>query len=238
MAAAAAAAAPSSRHGPAAAAAAAGDEASAAHDTLLLFVRASKENAPAFWDTEFPGVLAATLAQLRDDASGTRDLALKVLRELLRNQTARFTPADARAVVHRLLDCHAEPDRAVVLSVEATLAVAADHLPAAAGVAALCPVVAGEDGGPLLSALKLLAKFVRYLDRNALAPVVPDLAPGLVKGYKHSSAEVRKAVVFALVELQLVLGDELLPYLSALSPSQTKLLAIYVKRAQEKMSVA
>ncbi len=78
------------------------------------------------------------------------------------------------------------------------------------------------------------------------------------QGYKHTSAEVRKAVVFALVELQLVLGDELLPHLacvgvtgwrvqprphlgggdSALSASQTKLLSIYVKRAQEKLSAA
>ena len=57
--------------------------------------------------------------------------------------------------------------------------------------------------------------------------------PVRLQGYKHPSAEVRKAVVFALVELDFLLGDDLAPYLEALSSSQIKLLNIYIKRAQE-----
>jgi len=48
-------------------------------------------------------------------------------------------------------------------------------------------------------------------------------------------AEVRKGVVFALVEMYLVLGDAMMPHLSMLSSSQMKLLGIYIKRAEDKV---
>lgn len=60
----------------------------------------------------------------------------------------------------------------------------------------------------------------------------------LTQGYKHEAAEVRKAVVFALVEVYLVLGDDLQPHLEPLSPSQLKLLKIYVKRSQDRLGAS
>ena len=59
--------------------------------------------------------------------------------------------------------------------------------------------------------------------------------PGIIKGYKHPMAEVRKGVVFALVEMYLTLGPILKNSLGELSSSQHKLLDIYIKRAQDRI---
>ena len=59
-----------------------------------------------------------------------------------------------------------------------------------------------------------------------------------MQGYKNEAAEVRKAVVFTLVEVHLVIGDDLERHLEPLSPSQLKLLRIYVKRSQERLGAS
>ena len=41
-------------------------------------------------------------------------------------------------------------------------------------------------------------------------------------------------MVFCLVDLYKVLGDEFVPYLSSLSTSQKKLVTIYINRAKNK----
>ena len=50
--------------------------------------------------------------------------------------------------------------------------------------------------------------------------------------YKSSStqADLRKAAIFVLVEVYMVVGDALYPFTQALSPPQRKLLTIYVDR--------
>lgn len=49
---------------------------------------------------------------------------------------------------------------------------------------------------------------------------------------------MRKAVVFTLVEVHLVMGEDLEPHLDPLSPSQLKLLRIYVKRSQDRLGTS
>lgn len=41
-------------------------------------------------------------------------------------------------------------------------------------------------------------------------------------------------MVFCLVDLYMVLGDELVPFLSSLTTSQRKLVTIYINRAKNK----
>lgn len=59
------------------------------------------------------------------------------------------------------------------------------------------------------------------------------LLSGLFAAFGSPLAEVRKSVVFSLVEAWKVLGDELLPQLAPLPPSQHKLVAVYIERAQQ-----
>ncbi|BDA47128.1 probable CLIP-associating protein 2 [Coccomyxa sp. Obi] len=60
------------------------------------------------------------------------------------------------------------------------------------------------------------------------------LLPCLVRAFGHASADVRKAVVFCLVELRLAVEEsKLAPKLADLSATQQKLLDIYVERTRQ-----
>lgn len=52
-----------------------------------------------------------------------------------------------------------------------------------------------------------------------------------MQGYDSSESSVRKAAVFCLVAVYLVVGEELRPHLAPLSASKLKLLNLYIKRA-------
>ena len=60
-----------------------------------------------------------------------------------------------------------------------------------------------------------------------------DILPPLFRAFAHPHADVRKAVVFCLVDLYRALGADLWPYLDeGLSNSQLKLVTIYINRLQ------
>ena len=69
-----------------------------------------------------------------------------------------------------------------------------------------------------------------------LQPLLPQLLPPLFEAFKSPSADVRKAVTFALVDMHHVLGDALTPHLCELSSSQLKLVTIYVSRKRSSSS--
>lgn len=67
---------------------------------------------------------------------------------------------------------------------------------------------------------------------------VPRIMPVLIEGFSSVHADVRKSVVFALVDMWTILQDELTPHLSALTSPQLKLLTIYIQKSQENMNLA
>lgn len=80
------------------------------------------------------------------------------------------------------------------------------------------------------ASIRLISRIVPRMSAAELQLLLPQLLPPLFDAFKSPSADVRKAVVFALVDMYLVLGDELTPHLSELSTSQLKLVTIYINR--------
>lgn len=203
---------------------------------LQELVQLSKDQSPMWGNGQFHFVLNVVIDTLGDEmAAEIRDLSLRVLREMLKNQYQLFGDS-INTVVRELLKRHDESDREVLRSAEETLSVVANCTPPVKCVQILEPIVLLEDGQVLLAAIKLLTKVLKKVSTHDMHDLVGNTVPGLIKGYKHPLAEVRKGVVFALVEIHLVLGEALQPHLQELSSSQTKLLAIYVKRAEERLS--
>ena len=56
--------------------------------------------------------------------------------------------------------------------------------------------------------------------------------PHLFSAFNSKNADLRKAVVFCLVDIYNGMGDQLMPHLSSLSTAQLKLLTIYIQRSQ------
>ena len=201
---------------------------------LQIFWEASKED-DVVWDVHFDEVLEVILDLMDNESSSqVRDDSLRNLRQMLKLQT-RYFANSTPMVVRKLLERHRETERDVLRSAEETLSVLSSTVPPADCALILKPIIWGEDGAVLLAAIKLMTKILKKLSPEQLRPLTDEITPGLIRGYKHPLAEVRKGVVFALVEMHLVLGDELNAHLGGLSSSQQKLLGIYIKRAEEKL---
>jgi CLIP-associating protein 1/2 len=69
---------------------------------------------------------------------------------------------------------------------------------------------------------------------EALERACSTILPSLTEAFSSTSADVRKAVVDALVAMYDSLGDWLLPKLTSLTAAQQKLLTIYINRAAER----
>eukprot|EP00053_Salpingoeca_punica_P026132 m.19572 g.19572 ORF g.19572 m.19572 type:complete len:1435 (+) comp8482_c0_seq1:212-4516(+) len=201
--------------------------------TLQWLIRLSKEGTDSVWEEQFDGILAVVLELMADPEPRNRDLALRALRELLRNQT-RFFDLKMDMVARRLLDRFNDIEREVLRSAEEAVGVLAAVIPIDLCVSLFESVGLSDDSTLVLASLKLLSKVVKRMSLAEANATLPQLLPGILKGYKSPAAEVRKAVVFALVELHAILGEQLMTHLTSLTSSQMKLLNIYIKRAEEK----
>jgi CLIP-associating protein 1/2 len=81
--------------------------------------------------------------------------------------------------------------------------------------------------------VRCLCGVARRIDAEALTRGTPALVPGLVRAFNSQSADVRKAVVDAIVAMYDQLGDWLLPQFAGLTAAQQKLVTIYINRATE-----
>ena len=66
----------------------------------------------------------------------------------------------------------------------------------------------------------MLSKLVTQLHAKLLLELMPSMCPGLFDAFKNPNADVRKAVVFCLVDIYMVLGDDFAPFLGDLNTSQ------------------
>ena len=186
-------------------------------------------------------VLAVSLEALAaDDAEcEVKTHALFTLRDLAQCAPDAFAPHAAIALP-RILDALVAGDAGgvgasvgsseVSLSAGDALEGVVDALPPTAAMRALSPHVGGGGAAPV----RCLVGVIGRMEPETLMRCTPDLIPGLVEAFNSPSADVRKAVVDAMVSMYDSLGDWLLPQLSGLSPAQQKLVTIYINRAMEK----
>ena len=73
-----------------------------------------------------------------------------------------------------------------------------------------------------LQALPFTFQVVESLSATICETFLPDLVPGLLNGYDNSESSVRKACVFGLVALYVLVGDGVRPYLKDLSSSKVR----------------
>lgn len=78
--------------------------------------------------------------------------------------------------------------------------------------------------GTLINTSSLLCQVATLSPGAYLRSKLPDLVPGLMRGYSHQESTVRKASVFCLVAVHSVVGPELKEHLSKLSSSQVTVM--------------
>ncbi|XP_076773387.1 CLIP-associating protein 2 isoform X5 [Arvicanthis niloticus] len=198
---------------------------------LYELMKLTQEESFSVWDEHFKTILLLLLETLGDKEPTIRALALKVLKEILRHQPARFKNY-AELTVMKTLEAHKDPHKEVVRSAEEAASVLATSISPEQCIKVLCPIIQTADYPINLAAIKMQTKVIERVSKETLNVLLPEIMPGLIQGYDNSESSVRKACVFCLVAVHAVIGDELKPHLSQLTGSKMKLLNLYIKRAQ------
>ncbi|CAH2283510.1 CLIP-associating 2 isoform X5 [Pelobates cultripes] len=198
---------------------------------LCELMRCTREESFNVWDEHFKTILLLLLETLGDKEHTIRAMALRVLREILKNQPSRFKNY-AELTIMKTLEAHKDPHKEVVRAAEEAAATLATSISPDQCIKVLCPIIQTADYPINLAAIKMQTKVTERVTKDVLTQLLPEIVPGLIQGYDNSESSVRKACVFCLVAIHAVIGDELKPHLSQLTGSKIKLLNLYIKRAQ------
>ncbi|XP_036808285.1 CLIP-associating protein 1-B isoform X15 [Oncorhynchus mykiss] len=202
---------------------------------LLELLKIAREDSLAVWEEHFKTMLLLLLETLSDQDHTIRALALRVLKEILRNQPARFKNY-AELTIMKTLEAHKDSHKEVVRAAEESASTLAGSIHPEQCIKVLCPIVQTADYPINLASIKMQTKVIERITKESLHQLLPDIIPGLLQGYDNTESSVRKASVFCLVAVYSVIGEELKPYLAQLTGSKMKLLNLYIKRAQTSTS--
>ncbi|XP_057709058.1 CLIP-associating protein 1a isoform X30 [Corythoichthys intestinalis] len=198
---------------------------------LVELLKITREDSLAVWDEHFKTILLLLLETLGDKDHTIRALALRVLKEILKNQPARFKNY-AELTIMKTLEAHKDSHKEVVRAAEEAASTLAGSIHPEQCVKVLCPIVQTADYPINLAAIKMETKVIERIAKDSLIQLLVDIIPGLLQGYDNTESSVRKASVFCLVAIYSVIGEELKPHLAQLTGSKMKLLNLYIKRAQ------
>ncbi|XP_056294924.1 CLIP-associating protein 1a isoform X22 [Pseudoliparis swirei] len=198
---------------------------------LVELLKITREDSLAVWDEHFKTILLLLLETLGDKDHTIRALALRLLKEILRNQPARFKNY-AELTIMKTLEAHKDSHKEVVRAAEEAASTLAGSIHPEQCIKVLCPIVQTADYPINLAAIKMQTKVIERHAKDSLLQLLPDIIPGLLQGYDNTESSVRKASVFCLVAIYSVIGEDLKPHLALLTGSKMKLLNLYIKRAQ------
>ncbi|KAG7502127.1 CLIP-associating 1-B-like isoform X4 [Solea senegalensis] len=202
---------------------------------LLELLKVVREDSVLVWEEHFKTMLLLLLETLGDKDHTIRALSMRVLKEILRNEPARFKNY-AELTIMKTLEAHKDSHKEVVRAAEEAASTLASSIHPDQCIKVLCPIVQTADYPINLAAIKMQTRAIERITKEPLHQLLPDVIPGLLQGYDNTESSVRKASVFCLVAIYSVIGEELKPYLAQLTGSKMKLLNLYIKRAQTSTS--
>ena len=81
-----------------------------------------------------------------------------------------------------------------------------------------------------LLSLHVICGSIRFMTSSQLLDLLPRLIITILPSLHSAIADLRKSVIFILVEIYLSVGEALFPHIQTLTPPQRKLLTIYIKK--------
>uniref|UniRef100_A0A2I3T0Y1 CLIP-associating protein 1 n=1 Tax=Pan troglodytes TaxID=9598 RepID=A0A2I3T0Y1_PANTR len=195
---------------------------------LLELLKITREDSLGVWEEHFKTILLLLLETLGDKDHSIRALALRVLREILRNQPARFKNY-AELTIMKTLEAHKDSHKEVVRAAEEAASTLASSIHPEQCIKVLCPIIQTADYPINLAAIKMQTKVVERIAKESLLQLLVDIIPGLLQGYDNTESSVRKASVFCLVAIYSVIGEDLKPHLAQLTGSKVYCLLVLIK---------
>ncbi|XP_078427721.1 CLIP-associated protein [Wolffia australiana] len=207
----------------------------AKRDALQQLTEASKSNEQSVWPKYFNQILTAVLEALDDPDSSNKELVLSLIVEMLDHQKDAMEDS-VEIVIEKLL--HAAKDSTAKASSEAqqSLSIILSKYDPYRCLSVVVPLLVSEDEKILVTCINCLTKLVGRLSQEELMAQLPSFLPALFDAFGNQSADVRKTVVFCLVDIYIMLGKAFLPYLEGLNSTQLRLVTIYANRISQARS--
>ncbi|PRQ25613.1 putative CLASP domain, TOG domain-containing protein [Rosa chinensis] len=199
---------------------------------LQQLIEASKTNDHSIWTKYFNQILTVVLEVLDDFDSSIRELSLSLIIEMLKNQKAAMEDS-IEIVIEKLL--HVTKDLVPQVSNESEhcLSIVLSQYDPFRCLSVIVPLLVTEDEKTLVTCINCLTKLVGRLSQEELMAQLPSFLPALFEAFGNQSADVRKTVVFCLVDVYIMLGKAFLPYLEGLNSTQLRLVTIYANRISQ-----
>ncbi|XP_056169276.1 CLIP-associated protein-like [Syzygium oleosum] len=199
---------------------------------LQQLVEISQASDISIWTKYFNQILTIVLEVLDDSDSLIRELGLLSIAEILQNQKDMIEES-IEIVIEKLL--HANKDDVAKVSNEAEhcLSIVLSKYDPFRCLSVIVPLLVTEDEKMLVTCINCLTKLVGRLSQEELMAQLPSFLPALFEAFGNQSADVRKTVVFCLVDIYIMLGKAFLPYLEGLNSTQLRLVTIYANRISQ-----
>ncbi|CAL0309819.1 unnamed protein product [Lupinus luteus] len=209
-----------------------GSPISSKRTALEQLVEASMTNDHSIWMKYFNQILTVVLEVLDDSDSSIRELALSLIVEMLKNQKDDMENS-VEIVIEKLL--HGTKDNIPKVSNESEhcLTIVLSQYDPFRCLSVIVPLLVTGDEKTLVTCINCLTKLVGRLSQEELVAQLPLFLPALFEAFGNQSADVRKTVVFCLVDIYIMLGKAFLPYLQGLNSTQLKLVTIYANRISQ-----
>nr|KYP42847.1 CLIP-associating protein 1 [Cajanus cajan] len=209
-----------------------GSPISSKRTALQQLVEVSKANDHSVWILYFNQILTVVLEVLDDSDSSIRELALSLIVEMLKNQKDAMENS-VEIVVEKLLNVTKDIVPKVSNEAEHCLTIVLSQNDPFRCLSVIVPLLVTEDEKTLVTCINCLTKLVGLLSQEELMAQLPSFLPALFEAFGNQSADVRKTVVFCLVDIYIMLGKAFLPYLQGLNSTQLKLVTIYANRISQ-----
>lgn len=188
----------------------------------------SKEQDETAWTTYFPQILFLLLEYLHSQTTRIREESLHLILQLIEHQASQFDQF-AELVLKRILEKLGDI-REVRMVAEKAAATYAVHMNPQLILRIIQPLISSENDTILLGAIRMLSRIVSRIQKEELLEHIPRVLPALFEAFGHQNVDIRKSVVYCLVDIYIQLGDQFKPFLSNLNPSQLKLVTVYLKK--------
>ncbi|CAM8960224.1 unnamed protein product [Rhodiola kirilowii] len=201
-------------------------------DGLQQLIEASIANDDSLWNKYFNQILTVVLEVLDDSDSSTRELVLSLIMEMLKNQKILMEDL-IEIVIEKLLHVTKDSTPKVSNEAEHCLTIVLSQYDPFRCLSVIVPLLVVEDEKTLVTCINCLTKLVGRFSHEELLAQLPSFLPGLFDAFGNQSADVRKTVVFCLVDIYIMLGKSFLPYMEGLNSTQLRLVTIYANRISQ-----
>ncbi|KAG2712081.1 hypothetical protein I3760_04G108200 [Carya illinoinensis] len=193
---------------------------------------ASMANDHSIWTQYFNQILTVVLEVSDDSDSSIRELSLALIIEMLKNQKDAMEDS-VEIVIEKLLHVTTDIVPKVSNEAEHCLTIILSQYDPFRCLSVIVPLLVTEDEKTLVTCINCLTKLVGRLSQEELMAQLTSFLPALFEAFGNQSADVRKTVVFCLVDIYIMLGKSFLPYLEGLNSTQLRLVTIYANRISQ-----